>query len=309
MYQTRWSSGRSLCRLLPFFVVAFSLSFLKLVAIELTNIRPGFAQPHPVHAESELESLPPGSVPPSQPSSEPAVAPPAEPAMPSQPVLDPLNSPYPVPWNWVLAMLSERGSAPSPKFRYYRSQSLISPDGQYAAYSRIQMQLSADFTQSRVASVLFLENLNTGELQTITASSPFADNPFLSGEPNPTGTIAILIPIAWSETSDRVLAREFESIFGSDLASDFAVVWDRQTNRTHTIAPTVVRYSNAVLLGWSQSNPEQVLFRAGMMGEEDWSMYAVDVQGQTAYASHDRPVTFGRVVNSIWSGPQAYMQP
>ncbi|PSB68033.1 hypothetical protein C7B61_02990, partial [filamentous cyanobacterium CCP1] len=90
-------------------------------------------------------------------------------------------------------MLSERGTVPNSKFRYYRSQSLISPDGQYAAYSRIQMQLSADFTQSRVASVLFLENLRTGELQTITASSPFADNPFLSGEPNSPGTIAILI--------------------------------------------------------------------------------------------------------------------
>jgi hypothetical protein len=229
--------------------------------------------------------------------------------MSSQTVPDPLDSPYPVPWNWVLAMLAERETVSYPKFRYYRSQSLISPDGEYAAYSRIQLQLSEDFTQSRVASVLFLENLQTGELQTITASSPFADNPFQSGELNPTGTIAILIPVAWSETSDRVLAREFESIFGSDIASDFAVVWDRRTNRTYTIAPTVVQYSNAVLLGWSQSNPQQVLFRAGMLGQTDWSMYAVDVQGQTAYASHDQPVTFGRVVNSIWSGPQASMQP
>lgn len=299
MYQTQWSIGRSPWRLLPFFALAVSLAVFKLMAIELINIRPGFAQTQPVEAEPPVRELP----------SVPAVQPPTESPMSPQPIFDPLNSPYPVPWNWVLAMLSERGSVPNPRFRYYRSQSLISPDGQYAAYSRIQMQLSADFTQSRVASVLFLENLKTGELQTITASSPFADNPFFSDEPNPTGTIAILIPIAWSETSDRVLAREFESIFGSDIASDFAVVWDRPTNRTYTIAPTVVRYSNAVLLGWSQSNPEQVLFRAGMMGEEDWSMYAVDVRGQTAYASNDQPVTFGRVVNSIWSGPQAYTQP
>lgn len=220
--------------------------------------------------------------------------------------LDPINSPYPVPWNWVMATLSDRSSLPSSKVRYYRSQSLVSPNGQYAAYSRIQVQISRDFTQNRVASTLFLENLTSGELQTITASSPFADNPFTSnGDTSQSGTIAILIPIAWSEGSDRILAREFESVFGSDIASDFAVVWDQSSNRTYTIAPQA-QYSNAILLGWSQSHPDQVLFRAGMIGNENWSLYAVDVRGQTAYVSHDRPITYGQMVNSVWSGPQAY---
>lgn len=227
--------------------------------------------------------------------------------MPPSVQLDPINSPYPVPWTWVMATLSEsdRYSVPNPKVRYYRSQSLVSPDGQYAAYSRIQVQLSQDFTQNRVASLLFLENLATGDLQTIAASSPFADNPFASHEASPrSGTIAILIPIAWSEESDRILAREFESVFGSDIASDFAVVWDRPSNQTYTIAPQA-QYSNAILLGWSQSHPGQVLFRAGMMGNENWPLYTVDVGGQTAYVSHDRPITYGQVVNSVWSGPQA----
>lgn len=222
--------------------------------------------------------------------------------------LDPLNSPHPVPWNWVMAMLSDRSSLNAPRLRYYRSQSLISPDGQYAAYSRIQLQLYPDFTRSRVASVLFLENLQTGDLQTITASSPFSDNPFIANVADEAGTIAIIVPIAWSEAGDRILAREFESIFGSDLASDFAVVWERQSNRTYTIAPTHVQYSNAVLLGWSQTHPGQVLFRAGMLGNENWPLYAVDVSGETAYANNDQPVTFGRVVDSIWSGPQAFLK-
>lgn len=191
-----------------------------------------------------------------------------------------------------------------PKVRYYRSPSLVSPDGQYAAYSRIQVQLSRSLPQSRVVSTLFLENLTTGELQTVAATSPFADNPFVSDGMNQPGTIAILIPIAWSASSDRVLAREFESIFGSDIASDFAVVWERSSNRTYTIAPTHVPYSNAVLLGWSQAHPDQVLFRAGMIGNENWLLYAVDVGGQTANANNDRPVTYGQVVNSVWSGPQ-----
>lgn len=221
--------------------------------------------------------------------------------------LDPLNSPYPVPWNWVLAMQAEteRGSAPS-HLRYYRSQSLISPDGQYAAYSRIQMQVVPNFTRSRVSSVLFLENLRTGDLQTITASSPFSDNPFMSHEPsNPAGTIAILIPVAWSEQGDRILAREFESIFGSDIASDYAVVWDRALNRTYTIAPTRIQYSNAILMGWSRSHPDRVLFQAGNLGDEQWPLWAVEVSGRTSPAAEDQPVTFGRVVNNVWAGPQA----
>jgi len=220
--------------------------------------------------------------------------------------LDPLNSPYPVPWNWVLASQSEVEQTRAPRLRYYRSPSLLSPDGQYAAYSRIQMQVLPEFTRSHISSVLFLENLQTGDLQTITAAAPFSENPFISSRESPsTGTIAILIPVAWSEQSDRILAREFESIFGSDIASDYAVVWDRSLNRTYTIAPTRIQYSNAVLIGWSRTHPGQVLFRAGMMGDEPWHLWAVDVSGRTIAAGEDQPVAFGRVLNNIWAGPQA----
>ena len=307
MDKTRWSSGRSQKRSVPSLVVALPLFLLELLVTALVSPSPSFADSFPVDLQSGSEAIAQAESPPSQRPVESS----SDSSMTSQPIqLDPLNSPHPIPWNWVTAMLSDRGTVPNPRFRYYRSQSLISPDGQYAAYSRIQMQLSADFTQSRVASVLFLENLATGDLQTITASSPFADNPFMADMATDyTGTIAILIPVAWSESGDRILAREFESIFGSDIASDFAVVWDRRTNRTHTIAPNQIQYSNAVLLGWSQTNPEQVLFRAGVMGQEEWPLYAVDVGGQTAYANGDEPMIFGRIVNSVWSGPQAYVQP
>lgn len=221
--------------------------------------------------------------------------------------LDPLNSPHPIPWNWVLATQSEDSSGITPTVRYFRTQALISPDGQHAAYSRIQMQVMADFTHSRVNSVLFVENLRTGNLQTITASSPFADNPFSpNSEPQQAGTIAILIPVAWSASGDRVLAREFESLFGTDIASDFAVVWDRQLNRIHTIAPLGIQYTNAILLGWSQSHPDRVLFRAGNIGDENWNLWAVDPAGQTLAAIEDQPITFGQTVNNIWAGPQAH---
>lgn len=191
-------------------------------------------------------------------------------------------------------------------FRYYRSQSLISPDGQFAAYSRIQLQISPEVTQNRVASILFVERLATGELQTVTPAAPFADNPFVADAVlNQPGTIAMLIPIAWSEDSERLLAREFESKFGSGLASDFAVIWERRLNRTYTLAPTQIPYSNAVLLGWSQACPNHVLFRAGQMGEENWPLYAVDSGGQTLHLVNDQPLAFGQYANSFW-GPQGY---
>lgn len=222
--------------------------------------------------------------------------------------LDPLNSPYPVPWTWVMTMVTENPAQRSPILRYYRSPSLVSPDGCYAAYSRIQLRIQPDPTQTQVASVLFLENLKTGALQVITASSPLADNPFVSGdEAEHPGSIAMIIPIAWSKAGDRILAREFESLFGTGLASDYAVVWDQHQSQAHTIAPTPVNYSNAILLGWSQSDPDRVLFRAGHMGEEQWPVWAVNLHGQTVEADvGDRPVVFGELVNNIWTGPQAY---
>lgn len=193
----------------------------------------------------------------------------------------------------------------SPKLHYYRSQSLISPNGEYAAYSRIQMQVQPQFFQSRVSSILFLENLRTGDLQAITPTSPLADNPFINGETGLSGSISIVIPISWSESSDRLLAREFESLFCSDIASDYAVIVDCPHKRFSTIAPTHVQYTNAILLGWSQSQPEQALFRVGDMGDDAWHLWRVDRTGQTTRAHDDQPMAYGQTVSSVWMGPQA----
>lgn len=223
----------------------------------------------------------------------------------SQPVqIDPLDSPHPVPWGWVMANITASSTHACSSTCYYRSQSLISPDEEYAAYSRIQMQVEPEYYRSYVTSVLFLENLRTGDLQAITPTSPLADNPFLQTGNDLTGRISMVIPVSWSESGDRLLAREFESIFGSDIASDYAVVVDRHRNRVKTFAPTKIRYTNAVLLGWSQFHAGQVLFRAGIMGDEHWQQWTVDTQGNTELARSDRPVTFGHVINSVWTGPQ-----
>jgi hypothetical protein len=226
--------------------------------------------------------------------------------MKQQPIqIDPLNSPFPVPWNWILAIQSEHPT-PAPKMYYYRSPSLISPDHHYAAYSRIQLRVAPDFTQNQVSSVLFIENLHTGELHPIIARSAFADHPSNSTASDaPLGTIAILIPVGWSETGDRMLAREFESMFGTDIASDFAVVWNRPSKQLCTVAPSGISYTTAVLLGWSHHDRDRVLFRAGHLGEDNWQTWAVDCSGDTTIAPNDQPIIYGQLHHHIWAGPQA----
>ena len=220
--------------------------------------------------------------------------------------IDPLDSPHPIPWNWVLATHAELCASNSSGVRYYRSQSLLSPDGQYAAYSRIQMEGQPELYQSRVSSVVFVENLQTGDLRTITASSPWADNPmFAERDADLPGAIAILIPIAWSKSSDRLLARQFEGLFNSTEACDCAVVWNRKENSTRTLVPRSIPYDISILLGWSQANPNRVLFRAGELGHERWPVWSVDLNGQTTLALEDEPIVYGQVVNQVWAGPQA----
>ncbi len=225
----------------------------------------------------------------------------------SQQQNDPLGSPHPIPWTWVLQTQDQVSSTYGTGTRYYRSPSLISPDGQYAAYSRIQLQVSPELYNSRVTSVMFVENLSTKHLRAVTAASPLGNNPLTATEETlRPGIISILTPVAWSAAGDRVLARQFEGWFSTSDASDYAVVWDRNGDRTHTITPNPVRYEISVLLGWSQVHPNQVLFRAGNLGEENWSMWAVNPEGETILAIDDQPMVFGKLVNNIWAGPQAY---
>lgn len=228
--------------------------------------------------------------------------------------IDPLNSAYPIPWNWVLATYAELGenqgrSDSTQRTRFYRSPSLMSPDGQYAAYSRIRMQVEPHLHGSRVTSIMFLENTKTGDLRTIAAASPLSDNPFGGSEDagNP-GTISILMPVSWSENGDRLLARQFEGLFNSSHASDYAVVWQRQDNQTFTLVPNTTQYTNAVLLGWSQADRDRVLFRAGNLGEEHWQIWAVNLKGETLLARQDRPIVYGQVLNQVWTGPQGRMR-
>ena len=218
---------------------------------------------------------------------------------------DPLNSPYPIPWQWILSTHQELQQLPQPEPRYYRSPAMVSPDGQYAAYSRLKMAIDPRFFRSTVSSVMFLEHLKTGELQTITAASPVAVEMLNQDEQRAAaaGMASVLLPVSWSVEGDRLLARQFEGLLSTSIASDYAVIWNRHNQETQTLNPKGIEYSNAVLLGWSQLDPEGVLFRAGVLGEEPWLLWLV-TPSQTQLAAGDQPIVHGQQEQPVWSGAQ-----
>ncbi|MFN6570543.1 hypothetical protein [Dendronalium sp. ChiSLP03b] len=226
---------------------------------------------------------------------------------------DPIGSPHPIPWKWIVATQEAVGSKGISGVRYYRSVPVVSPDGRYVVYSRVQMQVKPEMYNSRVTSVLFVEDKQTKKLQvmasTATVSDPLVSTNVSSSEPNDTnGKIGVLVPVSWSEKSDRFLARKFEGVFNTGDATDHAVIWDRQKNQANTVAPAQEEDDHekiAVLLGWSKNQPNNVLFRAGEMGDENWPLVQVDTNGKTVNTTDaDQPITFGQKITGVWPGSQ-----
>jgi hypothetical protein len=216
--------------------------------------------------------------------------------------IDPIGSPHPIPWKWITATQEAIGSNGGSGVRHYRSLPVLSPDGKYSVYSRVQLEVKPQMYNSRVTSVLFIQDMQTKKLWVMASTTPVSD-PLLkvkalkaesSEETDPSGKIGVLVPVSWSEKGDRFLARKFEGIFNTGDSTDSAVIWDRQKNHANTVAPANEEEHEkiAVLLGWSKKQPDHVLFRAGELGEENWPLMQV------------QPITFGKKVTEIWAGPQ-----
>lgn len=224
---------------------------------------------------------------------------------------DPIGSPYPIPWQWIQST-QEAMSSKGGGVRYYRSTPVVSPDGRYAVYSRVQLEVKPQMHNSRVSSVLFIEDRQTKNLRVVSSTSYNRDallNVKLSSpDPNGEGTIGVLVPVSWSEKGDRFLARRFEAVFNTSDASDSAVIWDRQKNNTNTVAPSDGNEEHdkiSVLLGWSKNQPDNVMFRTGELGDENWPLVTVSSDGKTGAATEvDQPTTYGEQVTQVWAGPQ-----
>jgi hypothetical protein len=226
---------------------------------------------------------------------------------------DPIGSPHPIPWQWILATQEAIGAKGGSGVRYYRSIPVISPDGKYAIYSRVQMEVKPEMHNSRVNSVLFVEDKQTKRLRVMTSTSVVID-PLLkrqaisSAQGDNDGKIGVLVPVSWSEKSDRFLARKFVAIFNTADATDQAVIWNRQQDNLNVLSPVQSQDDHekiAILLGWSKKQPNNVLFRAGELGEENWPLLQVANDGRTVdiSAEGDQAVTFGEK-GSIWADPQ-----
>ncbi|MFW9260900.1 hypothetical protein A4S05_27970 [Nostoc sp. KVJ20] len=230
--------------------------------------------------------------------------------------IDPIGSPHPIPWKWITTTQEAIGSNGGSGVRHYRSVPVVSPDGKYAVYSRVQLEVKPQMYNSRVTSIMFVQDMQTKKLWVMASTTPVSD-PLLkvkavkaeaSEETDPSGKIGVLVPVSWSEKGDRFLARKFEGIFNAGESTDSAVIWDRQKNHANTVAPANQEDEHekiAVLLGWSKSQPDHVLFRAGELGEEDWPLMQVTNDGKTVTTTDDdQPITFGKKVTEIWAGPQ-----
>jgi hypothetical protein len=61
----------------------------------------------------------------------------------------------------------------------------------------------------------------------------------------------------------------------------------------------------SILLGWSHTQPDQILFRSAGLGEETESIFSVGLNGQTNLVSDEEAVTYGQLINRSWTGVQA----
>jgi hypothetical protein len=226
---------------------------------------------------------------------------------------DPIGSPHPIPWQWIMSTQEAIGGKGNSGIRYYRSIPVLSPDGKYAIYSRVQMEIKPEMHNSRVNSVLFVEDRETRRLRVMSSTGAVIDpllkkRPSLSAEADNDGKIEVLVPISWSEKGDRFLVRKFVAVFNTADVTDQAVIWNRQENNLSVVHPSQSQDDHEkidILLGWSKKQPDNILFRSGELGQENWHLLQVANDGKTVdiSAEGDQAVTFGRK-GSIWVDPE-----
>jgi hypothetical protein len=226
---------------------------------------------------------------------------------------DPMGSPHPIPWKWIMMTQEAIGGKGGSGVRYYRSVPVVSPDGRYAVYSRVQLEVNPEMHNSRVTSLLFIEDKQTKSLRVLAATSQPRDlllkQSVGSEKSDNEGKIGVLVPVSWSEKGDRFLARKFVGIFNTADVTDHALIWDRQQNNTQTVAPPQGENEHekiAILLGWSKQQPDHALFRSGELGEENWPLVQVSSDGKSVNVSTDgdQAVTFGERSPQVWAEPQ-----
>ncbi|MFN4279056.1 hypothetical protein [Thermosynechococcus sp.] len=215
---------------------------------------------------------------------------------PDQPVetvvTDPLQSPFPLPWKWIddghTAALKAKKSL---RFTQQTPQ-YVSPDGRYVAQATLYFTAHPEAQRQQLVSILEIRDRQTGNQQRIESLKEMPRE-FLAEVPQGQGLIAVLVPVGWSETGNRLLVRQLGGLFATDLISDSAWIWQAGVGHVATVYPTADEYDFATLLGWSSTDPQRVLFQTQTMGNPKATIWAVDTQGSTQLAQGDRPRVYG----------------
>ncbi len=219
---------------------------------------------------------------------------------------DPLRSPYPIPWSPIWEHQAKASSSGQPITWHYTSPPLQSPDGQLQAISKIEVYLQPDFRESHILSQVWVKNQAGQTVETVLSSMHLGESRVSeTAARHLPGTVSMLVPAAWSDDSQHLLLRQFEALFGSDIASDYGIVWDRSQGSTRTFAPEPINYDTATLLGWSRNHPDQVLFSTSIMGDSREQLLAVNFQGHTVASPGDRPLIVQQTQHIQTKDPQA----
>jgi|GEM_PF-3293578 len=205
---------------------------------------------------------------------------------------DPLQSPFPLPWAWIEQGHAAALKANAPRTYTQQTARYVSPDGRYVAQATLHFQAAPQAFQQRLVSTLEITDRHTGDRQRIESVQEVPPE-FLAEVPRGQGLIAVLVPVGWSQTGNRLLVRQFMGLFASDLVSDAAWIWQPDRGHVATVYPTAADYDVATLLGWSDTHPEQVLFQTQVLGEPQAMVWAVDSQGSSQLAQGDRPAVYG----------------
>lgn len=219
---------------------------------------------------------------------------------------DPLQSAYPIPWGMIWKNQTQATQSGKVISLRHVSGAIASPDGQRNAHSEISLELHPAVTQSRVVSQLIITDAKGVQIQKIASSMHLGDG--MVKETSGTGavgTLSILMPASWSKDGEQLLARQFEAVFGSDVSSDYALVWNRTTQQVKTIAPVPQDYDTAILLGWSHRNPDQILFRTAILGEQNTALVAVNYDGITVASEGDRALPVSQLMMTAPPSSQA----
>ncbi len=207
---------------------------------------------------------------------------------------DPLASAYPIPWRWVWSIQAQAERTRRPIWSITQSPTLISPDGRYRAFSRVQVIAQRDYTRTQVSSTLHILSSR--------GAPPIVLQPVGQPRRPEPGQLWVLVPVSWSADGKQLLVRQVFGWFGSSEISDSALVWQGEGQRARIVTPQAVAHTHALLLGWSREMPTSILFETRILGLERPSRWQVDLDGLTlAVRDEDAPVTYGIAQGTTWT--------